>query len=56
VEINGIAQLAPARGPGPGCAHQSRPLLASITPTLVTGSTYRLCDSAFPDPPEHTGP
>jgi len=48
VEVNGIAQLAPAHDPAPGCPHQTRPLMASITSALVSGSTYRLCDGALP--------
>jgi len=30
-----------------GCVHQTRPLTASVVPTLVTGSTFRLCDGTL---------
>jgi hypothetical protein len=56
VEINGIASLVPEHHSTHGCAHQTTPLVTSIAPTLVTGSTYRLCDSAVPGPIEHTEP
>lgn len=48
VEINGISSLVPEQVRARGCAHRARPLVARIDPTLISGSTYRLCDSAVP--------
>jgi len=47
VEINGVAELAPSMERTRGCSHESPPLIASVEPTLITGSTYRLCDAGL---------
>ena len=48
VEINGISSLVPEHDHARGRAHQTRPVVATIDPTLISGSRYRLCDSAVP--------
>ena len=48
VEVAGIAQLAPAEAPPPGCAQQTGPLMASLDPSFVNGATYRRCETALP--------